>query len=300
MRITLLLLISTVVSCQTDKKTDCNYITDYYPIIYEADLEFEAENYEKAFELYEVAFNSCKAKNTPTYNEIGNFAASSAILGKFDITYEYAKKQIQNGLELNRFQNNSAFDKFLSSDYGKKFISEYDNLRKDFIDNADLKLRDELIAMRDADQIYFRSNNPEVKEKQDSIDQLHEKRLIEIFESIGYPTDEMVGPHSRNFKVDLEILLLHTKDSIRMNYFIPKVKEFVKNGTASPKTLGRIIDQYYLYNGEPQIYGTIQNGEVSNPINDLEKVDSKRVSIGLPPLELRKKKDSINRLKYGN
>lgn len=301
MKTILLLLPMIFFGCATEKKSDCNYIENYYQTVYEADLEFETGNYEKAFSLYEDAFNSCEAKNTSTYYELGKYTESSAILGKFDVTYESAKKEIQHGIELSRFQNNTNFEEFLSSDYGKKFASEYDSLRTQFTDNADLQLRDELISMRSADQMYRGGNGEADWTKQDSIDILHEKRLIEIFESVGYPTDRMVGPHTMDYPVDVGLLLLHTDDSIRMNYFVPKVKEFVKNGTAPPSTLGTMIDQYYLYNGEPQIYGTYsaQAGGYANMIEDLKEVDSNRISIGLPPLDLKEKKDSLNRIKYG-
>ena len=301
MKTILLLLPMIFFGCATEKKSDCNYIENYYQTVYEADLEFETGNYEKAFSLYEDAFNSCEAKNTSTYYELGKYTESSAILGKFDVTYKSAKKEIQQGIELSRFQNNTNFEEFLSSDYGKKFASEYDSLRTQFTDNADLQLRDELISMRSADQMYRGGNGEADWTKQDSIDILHEKRLIEIFESVGYPTDRMVGPHTMDYPVDVGLLLLHTDDSIRMNYFVPKVKEFVKNGTAPPSTLGTIIDQFYLYNGKPQIYGTYsaQAGGYANMIEDLKEVDSNRISIGLPPLDLKEKKDSLNRIKYG-
>jgi hypothetical protein len=301
MRILSTLLILIFVSCANEPKNECNYITDYYQIMYRADYEFDTENYEKAFDLYQDAFNSCKAKNTTTFNEIGKFTESSAILKKYDITYKYAKKQIKNGVELSRFQNNETFHDFLLSDYGKKFVLEYDLLRKDFENKANFKLRDELIWMRSADQMYRGGNGESDWTKQDSIDKLHEERLIELFESIGYPTDELVGPHMMDYPVDVGLFLLHTKDSIRMNYFVPKVKEFVQNGTAPPRALGTMIDQYYLYNDEPQIYGTYgaQGGGYANMIDDLKKVDSNRISIGLPPLILKEKKDSIREVKYG-
>ncbi|WP_037325525.1 DUF6624 domain-containing protein [Salinimicrobium terrae] len=285
--------------CATEKETACNYITDYYPTIYKADIEYMTGNYNKAFDLYQDAFNSCEAKNTATYNELSNFTESSAVLKKYDITYEYAKKLILQGEELNSFENNFSFQEFLLSDQGKKFIAEYDSLRQEYIENADLELRDELIAMRSADQMY-RFQNSGHSSKQDSIDKLHEERLIEIFESMGYPTDEIVGPRTMEYQVDVGLLLLHTDDSVRMNYFVPKVKEFVKEGTAPPRTLGTMIDQYYLYNEEPQIYGTYgaQDGGYANMIDDLKKVDSNRISIGLPPLELEEKKDSLIKVKY--
>lgn len=281
-----ILVLTVIFSCQTDKTAECNYITDYYQTVYKADFEFERKNYEMAFELYQDAFKSCEAKNTSTYNEIGKFTETSAILEKFDITYEFTKKQILNGVELNRFENNDNFSEFLLSEFGQKLVSEYNGLRKEFETNADFELRDELISMKSADQMYRGKNYHENISKQDSIDNLHEKRLIEIFESIGYPTSKIVGPQTMDYPVDVELLLLHTDDSIRMNYFVPKIKEFVKDGTASPRTLGTMIDQYYLYNGEPQIYGTYgaQGGGYANMIDDLKKVDSNRISIGLPPL----------------
>lgn len=295
------LILLLIFSCQTDKKKECNYITDYYQTIYKADLEFEIKNYKKAFELYQHAFKSCEAKNTSTFNEIGKFAESSAIIKKYDITYEYAKKQILNGVELNSFHNNENFNEFLLSDFGQKFVTEYESLRKEFEKNADFKLRDELIAMRKADQMYRGGNGEADWTKQDSIDKVHEVRLIEIFENLGYPTDKLVGPHTRDYPVDIGLFMLHTKDSIRMNYFVPKIKEFAINGTASPRILGTMIDQYYLYNDEPQIYGTYQaqGGGYATMIDDLKKVDSNRISIGLPPLELKEKKDSLMRAKYG-
>ncbi len=73
-----------------------------------------------------------------------------------------------------------------------------------------------------------------------------------------------------NYPRDIELFLLHTKDSIRLNYFIPKIKEFTVNGTAPPRVLDIMIDQYYSYNDKPQIYGTYkrQDGEYAIIIDD--------------------------------
>jgi len=296
-----ILLTIIILSCQTERKTECNYIKDYYQTVYKADWEFETGNFQKAFDLYNEAFKSCKAVNTPTYNEIGKYTETSAILKKFDITYDFAKKQILNGVELSIIVNNENYNEFLDSEFGEKLITDYKELREEFKKNAHFILRDELIAMRTADQLYRNENYQENIAKQDSIDKIHEKRLIEIFETIGYPNDKIVGPHTRDYPVDVGLLLLHTDDSIRMNYFVPKLKEFVQKGTASPWTLGTVIDQFHLYNGDPQINGTYgaQGGGYAEMISDLKQVDSNRISIGLPPLELKEKKDSLRKIKYG-
>lgn len=297
MRLAVLLLLLVLFSCSENKKSECNYITDYYQTIYKADYEFETGNFQKAFDFYQTAFNSCEPITTLGYNEIEKFAETTAILKKYELTFEFLKKSILSGSELSRFQNNTSFEGFLASKYGKQLELEYDTLRNQFMEKIDLKLRNELILMRYADH-GVRSNGSEADwKKVDSIDKLHELRLIELFENQSFPNDDMVGPPSLDGRqIDLGPLLLHTDDSIRMNYFVPKVREFVRRGKASPYYVGAMIDQYYYYHKEPQIYGTIRG---VNMIDDLKKVDSNRISIGLAPLVLQRKKDSIFKIKYG-
>lgn len=296
MRLAVLLLLSVLFSCSVNKKSECNYITDYYQTIYKADYEFEAKNYQRAFDLYQTAFNSCEPITTLGYNEMEKFAETTAILKKYELTFEFLKKSILSGSELIGFKNNSNFEGFFSSQYGAQLINEYDSLNKQFMDRIDLELRRDIMFMCFADQ-GVRNQVPDIDwKKVDSIDKLHEKKLMNLFENQGFPNEEMIGSNSIDHgHFDIGILLLHTDDSIRMNYFVPKVREFVKKGKASPYYLEAMIDQYYYYHKEPQIYGTIRG---VNMIDDLKKVDSNRISIGLAPLDLQRKKDSLNKIKY--
>ena len=297
MKIVVLILSLILLSCSEKRKTECNYITDYYQTIYKADYEFESKNYQKAFDLYQKAFNSCKPITTLGYNEIDAFAETTAILKKYDLTYEFLKKSIMKGSELISFKQNTSFEEFLSSHYGAQLINEYDSLNKQFMDKIDLELRKDIMFMCFADQ-GVRNQVPGIDwKKVDSVDKLHEKRLINLFENQGFPNEEMIGPNSIDHgQIDIGVLLLHTDDSIRLNYFVPKVREFVRKGKASPYYVGAMIDQYCYYHKEPQIYGTIRG---VNMIDDLKKVDSNRISIGLAPLELQRKKDSLIKIRYG-
>ena len=292
-------------SCAKEQKLECNYITDYYQKIYKADIEYRTENYEKAFELYEDAFNSCEPIETSTYNEIGNFAETCAILGEYDLAIEFIKKNIERGYEIKWLQQNENFDKVFASEEGGKLVSDYDTLKVEGLSNLNLSLREEIRKMKIEDQKYRNAGNTLYKEnvdKQESIDDYNTNRIIEIFDEFGYPNETVIGSYSVDqTPIGISAMLLHTSDSIRMNYFVPKLNEFIKNGTCSPNVLGSIIDQYYLYNGEPQINGTYtkQDGSYSHMISDLEQVDNNRISIGLPPLKLQEKKDSIVKAKYG-
>lgn len=287
-KILTLLLFSFLISCSENKKLDCNYITDYYPIIYKAEVQYQLQNYQKAFKLYQEAFSSCKPKNTPIYYEMKKYAELATILGKEKLALDYIEKNLKSGQTLKSFTNDSVFNKILKTDRGKKLVENYPTIREKYLNGLNLKLRNEIQEMRKWDQSYIG-----VHEKRDSIFRVNTKRLIEIFEEKGYPGIEMVGPYNIDFSsANISIMLLHTNDSIRVNYFIPKLKEYVKEGICPPITLGVVIDNLHIYNDELQIMGTYENRE-ENMISDLEQVDKNRISIGLPPLKLKEKIDSL-------
>lgn len=304
--VSIILLIILSSYFKNDKAYEQNYIEDYYQKIYKADLEYMTKNYEKAFELYQSAFEYCEPINTQMYYEISNFAETCAILGKNDLAICFIKKEIENGSTLEVLQQNSNFDIIFASEEGKGLIANYGALRTNYLSSLNLELRNEIAEMAENDQIYRAQSgfmaSDEMKAKQEEIDDYNTMRLIEIFDEFGYPNEKVIGGFNIDrTPVSISTILLHTSDSIRVNYFIPKLKEFIKLGECSPSVLGPVIDQYYLYNGEPQINGTYtrKDGSYSNMINDLNEVDCNRVSIGLPPLSLQEKKDSLVKAKYG-
>jgi tetratricopeptide (TPR) repeat protein len=296
MRFFLILLSALVFGCQTDKKTDCNYITDYYPHTAKAEIELYLGNYEMAFEYYQNAFESCNAIKIATHHDTDNFAKICAELGKEDLALDYIEKTIRKGGTLYNFQEDEVFDNLFKTVRGKKIISEYDKYREEYINSLNMNLRSELQNMIELDQKF---NSTKF---QDSMFKVNDKRLVEIFETYGYPNEQMIGNYGIDFKnSNPSILLLHTDDSIRINYFIPKIKEFIKKGKCPPFVLGAMYDNLALFNDEPQTHGTYrnQNGNYSNMISDLSKVNENRAEIGLPSLEMTRKIDSLRKIKYG-
>ena len=290
MRIFTILLLSIFFSCSNDNKSDCNYITDYYPNTAKAEIEFYIGNYEEAFDYYQKAFKNCDAVKLGTHHDTDKFAKVCAELGKDDLALEYIEKTVVKGGTLAGFQRDGIFDNLFKTVRGKKIISEYDKERKNFIQSLNMDLRSELQKMIELDQKF---NSTKF---QDSMFKVNDNRLFEIFEQFGYPNEQNVGNYGIDqISADPTILLLHTDDSIRINYFIPKVKEFVKNGKCQPNTLGSIYDNLELFNKEPQTHGTYKNrnGGYANMISDLPKVNANRKEIGLPSLEITKKIDSL-------
>ena len=299
MRIVLPLTFILIISCSQKNTPVCDYITDYYQTIYQAELEYELKNYERAFELYQSAFNTCTPINTITYYEIEKYAKVCSILGHNKLALDFIELDLKNGYLLKWLLQDSSYSKVFATEKGKKLIANYDNIRADYLKGVNLELRKEIQEMNRLDQLY--RNGQYQENKQDSIDKINTSRLMEIIEQFGYPNDRVIGNYSVDqSNTDIVTMLLHTSDSIRMSYFVPKLKEYVKAGVCSPKSLGQVIDQFYLYNGQPQIHGTYeaQNSKYANMIDDRKQVDKNRISIGLPPLELDERIDSIKRINY--
>ena len=291
MRTFTILLFSILISCSNKEKTECNYITDYYPNTANAEVEYYLGNYEKAFDYYQKAFENCDAITLGTHHDTDKFAKICAELGKNDLAIDYIEKTISKGGSLNGFQNDEIFNDIFKMERGKKLIAEYDSRREEYINSLNMTLRAELQAMIEIDQRLVGQ-----QEKRDSVFKVNDKRLVEIFDEFGYPNEQVIGNYGIDFtSADPTILLLHTDDSIRINYFIPKVKEFVKNGKCPPNTLGAMYDNLELYNEQPQTHGTYesQNGGYANMISDLSKVNANRAKIGLPSLKMTRKIDSL-------
>lgn len=159
---------------------------------------------------------------------------------------------------------------------------DYSKFAQEIIElqNADLKLRDKLIQNGQL----FDGYNKEMET-------LHNKNadiLNNIIEKIGYPTVEKVG------KAANEAAWLVIQHSIGQPEFMKKcavlLEKAVEENQANPKQLAYLTDRIAVFEGRAQLYGTQfdwdENGEMSpKPLDDLEKVNQRRKSIGLNSLE---------------
>ncbi len=281
------------------ERRSCDYITDYFPHVYEAELAFQDRKYQRASEYYQKAFENCKPVNTVLYYEMLNYAEVCARLGRNQECLQFIMYSIDEGYELQYWLEDSLFREAFNSQEGKKLIADYPKLRSDYELQVNRRLRSEIHEMMHTDQMY--RNNGYKQLKQDSIDRINTKKLIEIFEEIGYPNNKNVGHYSLDHThTDIGTILLHTEDSIRLAYFVPKLIEFVRSGQCNPLEVGRLLDQYQLYNGQPQTHGTYQSqeGGLAPMIPNLGVVNKNRIGIGLPSLQLQAKIDSLRRVNY--
>lgn len=298
LKISLLILITFLNSCRKERQ-DCNFITDYHPLVIKAEIEYEKKNYKKAYKLLKKAFNGCTPRNTVTYYEIDKMAKVTAHLGLIEESLDMIKRQINQGFTIDKYKNDTLFDKILQSNKGIELVKEADLLRNEYLKGIDTALVSKLIKMSACDQ-QFRKNRSyydKNQKEQDKLDSINELQLKEIFESYGFP-----GEHLKRYvypeMIRVDAILLHTEDSIREKYFLPKLKKFVKTGKCDPRTYAVVYDQLLIYDGLPQKYGTYKksDGGLSNSV-PLDEVNKNRISIGLPSLE---DKETIHQLKIAN
>jgi hypothetical protein len=154
-------------------------------------------------------------------------------------------------------------------------------------------LREELLAMREADQ---KTRQECVKKNADeqlkcfveidkTIDTPNTKRLEEIFKQYGFPTVQSVGRDG----VDAFLLLLQhsNSDALREKNLKP-IKKAFKEKEISPSDYAAFIDRFLTHQNKPQIYGSnfdMKNGKlVMSRTKDIKNLDKRRLKIGLPPI----------------
>lgn len=146
--------------------------------------------------------------------------------------------------------------------------------------SADLDIRDKLIRSGQLSNGY--------NEEMNKLHNSNAKILDEIIDTIGYPTTDKVGKEAS------EATWLVIQHSIGQPEFMKKCMNLLKvavgENKANPINLAYLADRIAVFEGKPQLYGTQfdwdENGELCpNDFDDLTKVNQRRKSIGLNPLE---------------
>jgi len=290
-----ILVILTAFSCQ--KNSECNYIENYYQKVYLAEEAYYKEDYKRVFEQMSEAEKNCELLNQRGIYEMLKYAESSAHIGEKEKAFELIRKLLLKGYEINQLANNEAFQSLVGSDKWTQLEKDYESLHKEYLSSIDLELREKIAEMKRIDQLY-RQRGEYDQQKCDSIDSINEIELKKIVENQGYPDERIIGGFKiDNQPVDPGILLFHFDD---YDYWTSKLKELIEKGEAPPRSLGTFVDSYKRRVPEEKkfIYGIYDNsGEES--IVDFDKLDERRVSIGLQPMKLKKSVDSLKRIYYG-
>lgn len=276
------------------RSQECNYITDYYQLVYAAQVDFMEENFEKAYQKLKKAESNCKLLNIA--NEQIYLAVLSEKFGKKEDAFIYLDKLLKEGFPFEELEKKiyiSSLAKYEEWNVLKEKSKEYE---KHFDKRIDYELREELLELNNYHNELFRPNyHPSIIKKLDS---LIEKRLKIMLTSKGYPVPELIG-YNDVLKYDILRLLTRVKDT---SYFRQVLIGYVKRGKGHPYSIAAMIDGNYLNvpDSMPKarfIYGFAVDMD-STYIKDFRNVDKRRISIGLRPWNLRARLMELYKVLY--
>jgi hypothetical protein len=151
-------------------------------------------------------------------------------------------------------------------------------------------IRDELIAMRDADQEVRKrwikdQQNKELIAEVEAVDARHVVRLKAIIKRLGtWPGKALVGDKA---STGAWFIAQHG-GSVVLHEMLPLMEKAVKTGDLDGSLYATSIDRVRIQDGKKQLYGSQFNtsGDACEPlpIEDPEHVEERRAAIGLGPL----------------
>jgi hypothetical protein len=273
----------------------------YYEMIYNANVLFSENKILEAKNIYEKAFSLFEPINLSEYYEIEKLAIIYDITNDLNNCESIIYKLFSKGYPIEFFQESDDFKNIKKSTKWNSIKKKYPEYRKNYLRGIDLVMRSKISFMVNEDQ-KVRQKNLNIKENfqaMKSTDSISEMFLYHLLESDKFPNQDIIGNYwIDKHPISADILFMHTSDSMRLNYFIPKMMEFVKKGKCSPKLLSELVDQYNIYNGKRPIFASYfgENFMILKPQNP-EFIDLLRTSIGIPSLKLKLKIDSSNNIK---
>jgi len=262
---------------------ELNYIP-YYLKIYEADSLYMVGNYTHCYKVLDSIFKKFTPKNSTLYYEYKTYVKSAYLSNnKYNIKEKLTKLISNFGLERKHIKSDSIFNSIFK--LSKISENEYSNFRKLYLENINLKLREEILEMTGKDQFYRTEYNGEdLYKKRHEVDSINQQKLKNIFDKGIYPSEQIIGGFSIDNKdTNILFMLLHTRDSVRLKYFLPKIKEFIRKGECVPIVYGYMVDQYHLYNKRSQVYGTYNIYDVKE--EEIPLINQARKKMGLPSFE---------------
>ncbi len=271
------LMLLTAYDCE---RPECNYITDYYQLVYDAQLEYLKGNYDSAYILLKKAASDCELLNQPETRETIIYAELCARKGLDDEAFYYLEEVLKNGFQFKFLEYNEALTRLHKHPKWQELKEKATQYKQEYENTINTKLKTEIIAMNKADQEIRSSSD---YEKMKIVDSTHENRMKTIFKTYGYPDEKLIGASTPSQRTDITIMLMHFKDT---TYFKPILYEFIKKGECPPNVLGAMIDSQdrgsgiYTYG----IYPSVDSTE----IKDFENLDKRRTAIGLRPWKKHK------------
>lgn len=291
-----------LLACKNDEP--CSYIHDYYQLVHLAHEAYYKQEYQKVVDLLDQAGSNCQLLNQTGIYEKYKYAIAAARIGENEKALRLIRELVLQGYEISKLAEDNAFAHLLNSPEWKNIEANYDALHEQYMRGINLDLRRQIGEMRNVDQSY-RYMLQQAGVNRDSIlqilrvvDSINDVKFKQIISTYGYPGEDKIGGYKIDQQhIDAGILLFHFSD---YDYYTTTLKELIDKGDAPPESLGNFVDSYQRRVPEQKkfLYGIYDNvGE--DQIIDYEHLDERRVSIGLPPMDLKKSIEDLVTEYYG-
>lgn len=278
---------SNLLFSQASKK-EYDYIKNYYQFVYEANYNYEIGKDTLAYNLLKKAESNCPLLNQYGIYEVATLTELSVKFNKHDEALNYIEILLKKfGYKFSYFENRSVFNPLTKKSKWKKLKKNSEKIHTEYLKTINFPLKNEVKAITAKDQeIRLRGiiDNKEL----DSVDRIHEERLKVIIQEFGYPDENIIGNQNladdNEFPPDISALIMHIRD---IEYWKPIFLELIRRGKAPANIYGNLVDS--LQRGKSHfIYGIYYDAKPER-ILDFDKIDERRIAVGLSTWELQQK-----------
>ena len=219
-----LLIVAIIFSCSSTKEYNSE---KYFEHINNAELAICDENYEKAINEYEVAFNAIEK---PFGKDVFNSALSSQLTNDYEKRDIYLQQIINNSNELD-FVKSVFVNNYMTEQEWNKLVSKREI-------KYDQNLKTEFNEIHDRDQLF----RPMYETHDDTINsnrKINLKRILELTDSNGFPSQLELGYSNYLRRQSHDIVLHHTAQRRSYDKTVidlePILKSAVENGRFDPE-----------------------------------------------------------------
>ncbi|MBF9255233.1 hypothetical protein I2I11_18190 [Pontibacter sp. 172403-2] len=220
-----------------------DYVTDYYPVINEAELSIIEQDYAAALNAYQYAF---AAVPSPFARDYYNAAICALLLQNEKQTYEYLEKLVEKGVSLEYLAQQPLLDSLAGTRHWKKFRRKYKKRRRAYEEHVKPDLRANLDELYARDQ-YFRQAEGGLRVYGDTIRKIEAANvqlLLDWVEQYGYPGEDLIGVADTLEQLPRFTIVIQRQTKARKGYdFSPILRDAVHHGQLAPQAAAYLLEQ---------------------------------------------------------
>jgi hypothetical protein len=270
----------------------------YWALAWQGSDLYKKKEYAASVEAYKNAFKIRKDRSSDLYGA----ACSAALAGKKELALDFLKDAVKAGYtNAKHLQSDGDLASLHAEKEWATIVAQTEKNAVDIPKSYNMALRSALLEIDKDDQEIRRVAIDSTKKYgftgrnrvMDSIfhvmgynDSVNLIRITKILDSVGYPSVKSVGSDAAR---TVFLVIQHSDLKVQERYF-NVLKKAVDDGNLHPANFALLEDRIALRQGKKQVYGSQVGADMKTgkyyvlPLEDPDKVDQRRMNIGLQPL----------------